>query len=282
MSSTAVFPSTAGGGVSFTREEINACITQLCYFCGEDEFVDVHEIWGSDFQLDTCCYASHESWVDAMNCPVDGRDACEYIARLLDQYINTRQVFISSDEGIRIDFGLTVKKWERGCELGQKDVKNFINANHRHNAAPAGWKYAHLIYNGSDLIAVVWTGRPVSRHLDDGTTLEVNRLCIDHSLDRALTWKAASVGYKASATEAERMGYSRLITYTLESERGLSLRYARWKRDGAAGGGSWHRTSRPRVDKADTGRKVRWSKQLVVTDHLRLAADVCAPLGAHK
>ena len=41
---------------------MNASIMQLCYFCGEEEFVDVHEIWGSDFQLDTCCSASHESW----------------------------------------------------------------------------------------------------------------------------------------------------------------------------------------------------------------------------
>lgn len=49
-----------------------------------------------------------------------------------------------------------------------------------------------------------------------------------------------------------------LVTYILDTERGISLRAAGWKEIGRAGGGSWSRPSRPRVDKHPTQEKIRF------------------------
>ena len=53
----------------------------------------------------------------------------------------------------------------------------------------------------------------------------------------------------------------------------MSLRYARWTRDPhVLKGGSWDRPSRPREDRAPTGRKVRWSQDLQPPEPVRAVA----------
>jgi hypothetical protein len=54
------------------------------------------------------------------------------------------------------------------------------------------------------------------------------------------------------------MGYRRLITYTLVSEPGTSLRAAGWRIVGTVSGRSWDTPSRPRVDRYPTQDKLRW------------------------
>ncbi len=54
------------------------------------------------------------------------------------------------------------------------------------------------------------------------------------------------------------MGYRRLITYTLPEEGGASLRAAGFRLIGNAGGGSWSRRERPRIDTHPTQAKLRW------------------------
>lgn len=56
------------------------------------------------------------------------------------------------------------------------------------------------------------------------------------------------------------MGYRRLVTYTLPAEGGASLRGAGWTCLGRAGGGSWFRRARPRVDTHPTQVKMRWER----------------------
>lgn len=58
------------------------------------------------------------------------------------------------------------------------------------------------------------------------------------------------------------MGYRRLITYTLPEEGGASLRAAGFRLVGEAGGGSWSRKGRPRVDLHPLQGKLRWSREL--------------------
>ncbi|MEV5878084.1 XF1762 family protein [Streptomyces sp. NPDC052101] len=86
-------------------------------------------------------------------------------------------------------------------------------------------------------------GRPVARHLDDGTTLEVTRTASDG------TPNANSLLYGAAWRAAKALGYRRLVTYTQEGESGASLRGAGWRlianRPPRAG---WHTPSRPRTD----------------------------------
>lgn len=54
------------------------------------------------------------------------------------------------------------------------------------------------------------------------------------------------------------VGYKRVMTYTLTSEPGASLRGAGWRLISEAGGGTWNRKLRPRVDKHPLQAKLRW------------------------
>jgi len=130
----------------------------------------------------------------------------------------------------------------------------FIDKHHRHHLPPQGWKFGIAVNDGSNVVGVVTVGRPVSRHLDDGWTLEVTRCCTDG------TKNAASKLYGAAQRAAFALGYKRVITYTLQSEDGTSLYASNWRLLGAAGGGSWNCESRPRVDKAPTTQKQLWER----------------------
>ncbi len=67
------------------------------------------------------------------------------------------------------------------------------------------------------MVGVVQVGRPASRNLDDGKTVEVVRLCTDGTKD------VCSFLYAKAARIAKEMGYEKIITYILESENGSSL-----------------------------------------------------------
>ncbi|MEV4341905.1 XF1762 family protein [Streptomyces sp. NPDC049590] len=125
-----------------------------------------------------------------------------------------------------------------------RQAKEFVRARHRHHAPPAGQIFAvgAADENGT-LRAVAIVGRPVARHLDDGTTLEVTRTASDGARNANLLL------YAAAWRAAKALGYRRLITYTQEGESGASLRGAGWRlvaaRPPRAG---WHTPSRPRTD----------------------------------
>lgn len=128
----------------------------------------------------------------------------------------------------------------------------FIQQHHRHNVPPRGWKFGIAAMDGARLAGVATVGRPVARVLDDGLTLEVTRCCTDG------TKNAASLLYGACWRAARALGYSRLITYTLKDEIGVSLTAAGWRVVGTTRGGSWSCPSRPRIDKHPTGQKRLW------------------------
>ena len=67
------------------------------------------------------------------------------------------------------------------------------------------------------------------------------------------------------------MGYKKIVTYTLKTESGASLRAAGYTSNENVGGGSdWNVPSRPRevvqetffgtVEKYPVGKKIRWEK----------------------
>jgi hypothetical protein len=89
----------------------------------------------------------------------------------------------------------------------------------------------------------------------DGFTAEVTRLCV---LDQQKN--AASMLYAACWRAARALGFRRLITYTLATESGVSLKAAGWVVLGQAGGGTWSRQGRPRVDTHPIGQKLLWER----------------------
>lgn len=140
----------------------------------------------------------------------------------------------------------------RAKPLSFKEACQYIAATHRHHKPPQGMKFAIGAEKEGQLIGVVVVGRPVSRMLDDGFTAEVTRLCTNGMRN------ACSFLYSAARRAALAMGYKRVITYILESESGHSLKAAGWRFIRPAGGGSWSRTDRARLDKAPLEPKQLW------------------------
>ena len=131
-----------------------------------------------------------------------------------------------------------------------------VNMHHRHHASPVGHLFSGAVYDGDVMCGAVIAGRPESRHLDDGDTVELLRVVSDG------TRNVCSKAYGWAVREARRRGYSRVITYTLPEEGGASLRAAGFVQDAVVAGGSWHRDTRMRKDNHPTGKKIRWFKQL--------------------
>lgn len=135
--------------------------------------------------------------------------------------------------------------------VGFRDASDFVAAHHRHSGPPIGHKFSVGVATDlGELVGVIMVGRPISRHLDDGVTLEVNRCTTDG------TPNACSMLYATAWRATRAMGFTRLITYTRAGEPGTSLRAAGWRVVGERlPARSWNRPSRPRVDHGADGRQ---------------------------
>tara|TARA_R100001086_G_scaffold240881_1_gene167399 strand:- start:2178 stop:2624 length:447 start_codon:yes stop_codon:yes gene_type:complete len=140
--------------------------------------------------------------------------------------------------------------------ISQREAFAYVQRLHRHHKPPRGSVFQLAAAKDGEIVGVAIIGRPVAQALQDGWTLEVNRCCTDG------TRNACSFLYGASWRVAKSLGYKRLITYTLPEEGGGSLRGAGWTLIGKAGGGSWSRISRPRVDLHPQQQKFRWERTL--------------------
>ncbi len=134
--------------------------------------------------------------------------------------------------------------------IKQDEAKEFVKQVHRHHKPPLGSIFQIACATHGKIVGVVIVGRPVSRHLDNGWCLEVNRLATDG------TKNACSILYSAAWRVAKGLGYRRLITYILDTENGTSLRASGWKEIGARGGMPWNRKNRPRVDTHPLQKKI--------------------------
>lgn len=138
-----------------------------------------------------------------------------------------------------------------------REAQAFVALHHRHHRAPAGGLFAIGLNDGEQIIGVVIVGRPVSRHLADGWTAEVTRLCVLDGYPNA-----CSRLYQAGKRAAQALGYRRVITYILVRESGASLKGAGWKyvrnTEDARG---WNRPKRHRVDTHPLEQKQLWEAQ---------------------
>ena len=148
-----------------------------------------------------------------------------------------------------------------------KEANAYVDNLHRHHSSVHRDKFRVGATLNGKLVGVVQVGRPVSRMLDDGKTLEVVRLCTDG------TENVCSFLYSKAARIAKELGYSRIITYILESESGASLKATGWELDGTTQGGNWSRPSRPRTTASPTCPKKRYVKYLIGGQHEQRKAD---------
>jgi len=115
------------------------------------------------------------------------------------------------------------KLFVRGIEL--KDANKFILEFHRHHDKVQGHKFSLGCFNDkNELVGIAVVGRPVSRILQDGKTLEVTRLCTDGT-----KWVVSKL-LGACGRITKEMGFD-LITYILQSETGISLKASGWELD---------------------------------------------------
>lgn len=58
-----------------------------------------------------------------------------------------------------------------------KEANAFVEQHHRHHRPVTGHKFSIAASDGEKIVGVAIVGRPVSRHLDNGLTLEVSVSC---------------------------------------------------------------------------------------------------------
>jgi hypothetical protein len=105
-----------------------------------------------------------------------------------------------------------------------------------------------------ELIGVAIAGRPIARMLDKRTAIEILRTCVkpDHK-------NANSQLYARMRQICERMGYTSIITYSLNSESGSSLLGIGAVPVAAVKPGDWKRPGRNRHFKQIYAEpKTRW------------------------
>lgn len=140
--------------------------------------------------------------------------------------------------------------------LRLSDAKEHIRRLHRHNDAPLSWLFGVGVEANGDLVGVGIAGRPVARALDDGRTLEITRICSTGVPN------VCSMLYGALSRAAFALGYSRVVTYTLQSETGASLKASGFEHvaDLKERAG-WDAPNRPRLfDPSPRKAKRRWEK----------------------
>jgi hypothetical protein len=135
-------------------------------------------------------------------------------------------------------------------ELGEANA--YVAEHHRHSNPTVGHKFSLAAIADGEIVGVAIIGRPVARRLQDGWTLEVNRVCTTGHRN------ACSFLYGASWRAAKALGYLRAVTYTTDAETGASVRAAGWISTDSYGGSSWNVPSRPRDDKHPIVGRVRW------------------------
>lgn len=136
--------------------------------------------------------------------------------------------------------------------MTMRAAREFVKRSHRHSREPRGGKFALAVYDGARLCGVAIAGRPIARELDNGLTGEITRVCTDG------TRNACSFLYAKTRRVLQAMGYESILTYNLAIEPGDSLRGAGFEAVHQVRKESWHRQKRPRQDKHNLERRVRW------------------------
>lgn len=142
-------------------------------------------------------------------------------------------------------------------------ARKWIGEVHRHLKRPiTGWLFGiEILDDEGQRIGVACAGRPAARMLQDGVTCEITRVAVLEGHRNA-----CSFAYGHLRRAARELGYTRIVTYTLEGEEsGQSLRAAGFVDDGPAGGGEADRKGRKRAPVEQAGVKRRWRWELYNT-----------------
>jgi hypothetical protein len=141
----------------------------------------------------------------------------------------------------------------RAVPLTRSEANAFITMKHRHHGRVTSHRFIVGAELDGDLVGCAVVECPNAPRLQDPRVAEVTRLCTDG------TKNVCSLLYAKCSRLARECGFRRLITYTLESETGVSLRASGWVLEAVTRGGTRDRRGRRRTDKAPTSPKKRWA-----------------------
>jgi len=137
----------------------------------------------------------------------------------------------SESEPIRVDALPSFKPELEIVPMSLTSANAMVGDKHRHNAPLRSFLVFAVGVKRLDTgvtCGAALIGHASSKVWEDGFTLEVRRAVTDG------TPNANSALYGAACRAAKALGYKRLLTFTLVSESGASLRGAGWKDDGLA------------------------------------------------
>ena len=140
-----------------------------------------------------------------------------------------------------------------------REANDFVSSYHRHSKRTSrdGGKFAIGATTGKQMVGVAIVGRPIARLLNDTYTAEVLRTCTSIDAPKG----TVSFLYAACWRVWRAMGGTKLITYTLQTESGASLRGAGWKVVGEVRPHPWHWSGREREWQSIYDQpKFRWEK----------------------
>ena len=139
--------------------------------------------------------------------------------------------------------------------IGIREANQFIKLYHRHSGPVQGYKFAvSVMTDQGDVVGVGIAGRPIAQALDDRVTLEITRVCVKPGHKNV-----CSMIYARIRDIGKLMGYQTIITYTLSSESGASLRAIGARQVAVTRPGGWDRKSRSRANRAIYDQpKIRW------------------------
>ena len=118
--------------------------------------------------------------------------------------------------------------------LHLREANDFVAKHHRHNKPVVSYKFSIGLKMGGELIGVAIGGRPVARMLDNGKTMEINRVCVLDGHPNACSKLLARM-----KRLGQLMGYERIVTYTLKRESQSSLKAIGAKIGAEVRPGSW-------------------------------------------
>ena len=140
-----------------------------------------------------------------------------------------------------------------------KEANKIVGEHHRHNLPTGGGKFAIGAESEGKIVGAVIIGRPVARLLDKSGVAEITRLVVTNEAPR----NTCSFLYSAARRVWQAMGGTKILTYTLQSESGDSLRGAGWKKIADCKPGGWSRLARQRKHQdVYTQSKFRWELDL--------------------
>ena len=137
-----------------------------------------------------------------------------------------------------------------------REANDFIRQYHRHNKPGVGARFCLAAEEAGEIVGVAVIGRTTARLLHGPKVAELTRVCSKPTAPK----NTCSFLYAAGRRVWQSMGGERLITYTLQSESGASLRAAGFAIESKLEGGQWNRPNRSRQDQPVCSEpKLRWT-----------------------